>query len=491
MTAPARSRARQAVVAIGLGLAALLLVILARTLSFTPTPVAVDPGAPVAVDVEDAVARLAEAIRFRTVSHPESAEVDGAEFLRFHEYLARAFPRAHRVLAREVVGRYSLLYTWPGTTGAEPLLFLAHMDVVPAGVEADWTHPPFAGRVAGGYVWGRGTIDHKVSVLGLLEAVDLLLAQGFSPRRTIYLAFGHDEEVGGREGAAVIARLLRARRVRPRYLLDEGGAITSGLVPGVRAPVALVGIAEKGYLDVELSVRDVGGHASRPRDHTAIGLLSAAIERLEGRPMPRRLAGVARQTLEQVGPHMSFLSRAFVANLWIFGPLVERSLAASAEGNASMRTTVAPTVFDAGDRNNVLPTRARAIVNVRILPGDTIAAAIEHIRRTIDDPRVRVRPIAGASEPSRVSPTDTPTFGVLARTIRQTFPGVVVAPYLTLATTDSRHYADLDAAVYRFVPLRMGTDDLRRVHGLDERIAVADYGEVVRFYVRLIRNSDR
>ena len=487
---PVRRRTRQAILAIGLGLAALLLVVLGQALSFASRQVAVDPGAAIAVDVAEAAARLGRAIRFRTVSHPDPAQVDGAEFLRFHDYLGQAFPRAHRALEREVVGRYSLLYTWPGTTMADPLLFVAHLDVVPAGVEADWTHPPFAGRIADGYVWGRGAMDHKVSVLALLEAVELLVAQGFTPRRTLHLAFGHDEEVGGSEGAAAMARLLRARRVRPRYLLDEGGVITDGIVAGVAAPVALVGIAEKGYLDVELTVTDVGGHASRPPAHTAIGLLSAAIRRLEQQPMPRRLAGVARQTLTHLGPEMSFPERALVANLWLFGPLVEWRLAASAEGNAAIRTTLAPTLFEAGDRNNVLPTRARAVVNVRILPGDTIADVLDHVRRAIDDPRVHVRPLAGASEPSPVSSASAPSFEVLARTIRQTFPGVVVAPYLTVATTDSRHYATLGASVYRFVPLRAGPGDLRRVHGPNERIAVADYGDVVRFYARLIRSSD-
>lgn len=486
----ARPRTRQAALAVGLALAALLLVVLGRALSFASRQVAVNPGPTLAVDAMDAAARLARAIQFRTISHSDPAEDDGAEFLRFQGYLARAFPGVHRTLEREIVGRYSLLSTWSGTTSAEPLLFRAHMDVVPAGAEAEWTYPPFAGRVADGYVWGRGAMDHKVTVLGLLEAVELLLAQGFTPRRTVHLAFGHDEEVGGREGAGAIARLLRAKRVRPRYVLDEGGSITERIVPGVPAPVALVGIAEKGYLDVELSVREMGGHASRPPEQTAIGILSAAIQRLERRPMPRRLAALARQTLEHLRPEMPFPARVLVANLWLFSPFVEWQLAASAEGNAAVRTTMVPTLFEAGERNNVLPTRARAIVNVRILPGDTIAGALDHILRAIDDPRVEVQAVAGASEPSGVSSATAPSFEVLARTIRQTFPEVAVAPYLTVATTDSRHYADLGANVYRFTPVRVGPGDLRRVHGPNERIAITGYGDAVRFYARLILNSD-
>lgn len=469
----------------------LLAVMLVRTARFGdaqgPAPAAAAFRAPAG-----AAERLAEGIRIPTVSNQDSAQFDTAAFAAFHALLQQRFPRAHARLRRETVGRYSLLYTWPGTDPSlPPVLLMGHMDVVPVepGTEARWTRPPFSGAVAGGYVWGRGALDDKVSVMGTLEAVEMLLAEGFTPRRTVLLAYGHDEETGGR-GAEQIAALLRGRGVRPLLVLDEGGVVGQGLMPGVTRPTALVGIAEKGFVSVELSAEAAGGHSSMPPRHGSIGRLSAAIQRLEDTPMPARLDGPTLQLFGRVGPELPFVQRMVFANLWLTRPLVIRTLEGAPSTNAVIRTTTAPTIFQAGTKENVLPSRARAVVNFRILPGDDVAGVLAHVRRTVGDTTVRVRAMEGfSSEPSPVSRTDDETFRLLERSIRQFAPDAVVAPYLVVGGTDARHFHAISEHVYRFMPVRVTQDDLDRIHGTDERIAVRDYESAIRFYRQLLLNT--
>lgn len=471
-----------------LGLVALASVVSVRAARYGLPREAVKPAPVVAVDA-GAAARLAGAIRIPTVSRGEGAAPDSAAFAALHEHLRAQFPRVHAALAREAVAGHSLLYTWTGSEPSlPPLLLVAHMDVVPVepGTEAAWTHPPFAGAVGGGHVWGRGALDDKASVVGILEAVEMLLGEGFRPRRTVLLAFGHDEEVGGR-GAQAIAALLKARGVRPEMVLDEGGAVTVGLVPGVRPDVALVGIAEKGYVSVELTAGARGGHSSMPPARGAIGRVARAVARLEEEPMPARLDGVGTALFPHVGQDLPFGQRAAFANLWLTRPLVARVLAGAPSTNAAIRTTAAPTIFQAGTKDNVLPAQARAVVNFRILPGDSVAGVLAHVRRVVDDPQVRVRAAAElVSPPSPVSPIDGEPFRMLSRAVRQARPGTVVAPYLVVGATDARHYAALSPHVFRFLPVRMTGEDLDRMHGTDERISVRDYEDAVRFYRLLV-----
>ena len=331
-------------------------------------------------------------------------------------------------------------------------------------------------------------MDDKVAVLGSLEAVELLLAQGFRPTRTVYLAFGHDEEIGGHQGAARIASLLRSRGVRLEYLIDEGLCIGHGLIPGVAAPLAMIGIAEKGRLVLELTARTGGGHASMPPAQTAIGILSAAIQRLETNPMPTAMKEPVRQLFASVGPAMPFLQRVVLANLWLLEPLVRYQLAGSPSTNALVRTTAAVTMARAGTKENLLPTEATATVDFRILPGDTIAAVMEHVSRVINDPRITIRRLQG-SEPSPVSDTTAASFNAVAASIQRAFPDAVVAPGLVIAGTDSKHYISISDAAYRFLPLRLTPEDLPRIHGTDERIAVDNYAEIIAFYLQLLRDS--
>jgi carboxypeptidase PM20D1 len=447
-----------------------------------PAPnVAIPPGA---------AERLAGSLRIRTISSEDPAAFDAAAFGALHVYLQSAFPRVHAQLRREIVGTHSLLYTWQGRDSSlDPILLLGHLDVVPVepGTEGNWQQDPFGGEIADGFIWGRGAIDNKSAVIGTLEAVEMLLGEGFQPRRTVYLAYGHDEEVGGAAGAREIATLLKSRGVELAMVLDEGGVIGKGILPGISEPVALVGIAEKGFVSIELTTRVAGGHSSLPPRQSAVGILSAAVARLEQTPMKTRLEGPTRELLDRIGPHFPTIQRAVFANLWLTAPLVLHRLEGSPTTNAMVRTTTAPTIFQAGTKDNVLPSYARAVINFRILPGDTVATVIEHVRRAVDDSRVEVKNVGRfTAEPSPVSSTDSETFRTLERTIRSVVPDVLVAPYLVVVVTDARHYSDLSRDVFRFLPLRLAQADLERMHGTDERIAIREYETAIRTYRQLV-----
>jgi carboxypeptidase PM20D1 len=464
-------------------------VLLVNALRFTSKQIHVEPIHPITVDETSVAPRLAQALRFQTVSH----EMKGEEFLALHKYLEQIFPKAHSTLNKELVGDYSLLYTWKGRDERlRPILLMAHQDVVPVEPETlvSWEQPPFEGRIADGHIWGRGAMDDKFALLSIMEAVEMHLNEGLQPQRTIYLAFGHDEEVGGHGGAAKIAELLRERKVELEYILDEGLAITEGVLPDISKPLALIGIADKGYLSLELSVAVEGGHSSMPPTQTAIGVLSAAVSRLEERQMPASIEGVPRQTLEYIGPEMPFSKRLVMANLWLFKPLVERKLSASPSTNAGIRTTTAATIIDGGLKENVLPSSARAVVNFRPLPGDSIDRVVAHVDDVINDPRIKVNRFGDSNnEASAVSNVNAAGFEIIQRTLRQVFPEVLVAPGLCVGGTDSEHYEKLTNNIYRFSPLRLRPEDMKRLHGINERTSVKDYAESVKFYYQLITNS--
>jgi len=472
-------------VAVGIGLAVLVAVLLGRAASLASRQVEVAPVEGPAVDAEGAARRLAAGLRFRTLSHFDRSRLETAAFLGYQEYLETTYPHAHAALRRERVASHTLLYTWPGRDPeAAPLLLLAHQDVVPAKQDA-WTHPPFEGVIADGFVWGRGTMDDKGNLHAMLEAVEHLARAGRAPEGTVLLAFGHDEEVGG-EGAQAVAALLDRRGVEPFLVLDEGMAVVEEVFPGLEAPVALVGVAEKGYVSVELRVEGPGGHSSTPPPHTAVGILATAIHRLEGEQMPARLEGASRQLFAFLAPELPLPMRVAFANLWLFGPAVISVLEDNPGTNAAIRTTTAATMIEGSPKDNVLPSEAWAVVNFRILPGDTAQGVVEHVRRVVDDPRVEIAPIRTPREPSPVSDPGSSAFEALQRTIALVFPNAVVAPGLVLGGTDARHYQRVAADVFRFSPYVFGPGDLGRVHGIDERVSVADHARAIRFYVHLL-----
>jgi carboxypeptidase PM20D1 len=446
----------------------------------------------VAVDEAAAANRLAEAIRFQTISSAANPEQNAEALRAMQAHLAASFPAFHAAAKRETVGGHSLLYTWQGTDPAlKPVALLAHQDVVPIapGTEKDWQHPPFAGVVADGFVWGRGSWDDKGNLYAIMEAAERLAQQGFRPRRTIYFAFGHDEEVAGQRGATAIAALLAQRNVRLDFVLDEGLLITHGMLKGLDRPLALIGVAEKGYATLTLTAQATPGHSSMPPRDTAIGLLSAALVQLETHRLPMRINSTVAAMLATVAPEMHGIDRVVLSNLWLLKPLLLHEFEKSGPSEANVRTTTALTIFKAGEQDNVLPGNAEATVNFRLLPGDTQASVTEHVRRTVDNDRIAIAPYPGNTDPPPVTAAEGPSYVALNRTIRETFPDVLVAPGLMVAATDSRHYAGIADNIFRFSPVRATSEDLKRFHGTNERLSVANYGDMIRFYVRLMQNT--
>ncbi|MCX6001656.1 MAG: M20 family peptidase [Chloroflexi bacterium] len=475
-------------------LAALLLILLAviaiRTALFRSKQLSVSAIASWPVDIAAAAQRLSGAIQVPTVSSLEESQVDYGQLTRFREYLSAAFPRVHSSLDKQVINKHGLLYTWKGSDPAmKPILLLAHQDVVPV-TEEGWTHPPFSGAIADGHIWGRGTLDDKGSLMGTLEAVEYLLNDGFKPARSVYMALGFDEEVGGREGAGKIADFLKSQGLQFEYIIDEGGAAVLGLVPGLASWVALVGTAEKGYLSLELSAEAPGGHAAQPPRQTAIGMVATAVAKLQKQPFPARLAGPAAALFEYLGPEMPFPNKMIFANLWLFRSIVKGKLAANPVTDASIRTTTAPTMFRGSPQDNILPMLATAVINFRILREDTTATVIERVKSVIGDPRIKVTPIKkNIFEPSPASSTNGWSFEILSRTIRETLPGVLVAPTLVLGRTDCTYFTGLSPCCYRFVPQRIPGDEIASLHGINERISIDSYAEMINFYIRLMQNS--
>ena len=455
----------------------------------------VTPLAPIQVDEAGAASRLAEAVRLRTVSSRTEAGLNADQFRALRTLLQQRFPRVHATLKREVVGELNLLYTWEGRDPqAKPIMLMAHQDVVPIapGTEGDWSEAPFSGSVKNGYVWGRGSWDDKGNLLSQLEAVELLLASGYQPPRTLYLAYGADEEVGGLRGAAKIAALLKSRGVRLDFVLDEGLLVLEGVLPGLRQPAALIGVAEKGYLSVVLNVSATPGHSSMPppKGGSAIGMLSAALKRLDDHQLPGGIRGVAGEMFDTLAPEMGGFSRVALSNLWLFGPVVQKQLERAASTNAVLRTTTALTIVNAGNKENVLPGRAEATVNFRILPGDRKEQVLEHMRghvgAVVPASQFELYALPGAVDASKVAPTDSAQYRTLNRTIREVFPDALVAPGLMVAGTDSIHYGEISDHIFKFSPVRANAEDLKRFHGTNERLSVANYADAIRFYHRLI-----
>lgn len=472
----------------------LIVVLLIRTLLFGINALEVEPLPEEDVDADQIAAHLAQVVAIPTVSSVTPETFNLEPFYKLHKTFEILYPAVHSHLKREIINHGALLYTWQGTDpDLDPILLMSHQDVVPADEASlsEWTYPPFEGRIAEGFVWGRGTLDIKSGVIGALEAVEYLLKQGYTPRRTVLLAFGHDEEVGGRLGTSAIVTELQKRGVVLEAVLDEGGGIVQGLLPGVEPPVALLGNAEKGHVSLELVVDSTGGHSAMPPKQTAIGILSAAITRLEAHPFPSD-PRMIRAMFESLGDDCPMLTRLVFANLWLLGGLAKKQLLASSKTAAAIRTTTAVTMIAGGVKDNILPRQARAIVNLRIIPGETVETVMEQVNRIIQDDRVSVK-IAGdnaAWDPSPVSSPESPRFQWIERSIRQVFPEAAVVPFLVLGATDARYYAPLTSNIFRFTPMLLTEDEMGRAHGVNERLSVENCGKLVRFYIQLLRSAD-
>jgi carboxypeptidase PM20D1 len=479
------------------GIAAIILVLVAvvigRTVMLARPPLPAQATSPVTVNAMGVAQHLAQAVRFQTVSYgggQHEAEKDAAlDALR--TWLAKTYPNFHRVATREVMGK-SLLFTWKGENpNLPPVLLMAHMDVVPVvpGTEKDWSHPPFSGDISGGYVWGRGAIDDKGSLIMIMEAAERLASMGFVPARTIMIAAGQDEEVGGAQGNGVMAATLAQRGVHFAWVLDEGGMILDEPFPGVLRPVAVVAIAEKGYLSLELVAHGEGGHSSRPTHDMAVVRLAQAVLNVVDHPFASGLDDIQREKYETIAPFVPFPQRLLLANLWLTAPIVARAMETQPEGAARLHTTIAPTILAAGIKDNVIPPDARATINFRLHPRDTIDGVIEHVRKAIDDPKVDVIALNETqSEASKVADIHGNAYSFLAAEIQRSFGGIPVAPDITTGATDSRHYLPIADDVLRLDPFHFGPDDLHMVHGTNERLAVRDIGPAVAFYIRLMKD---
>lgn len=472
---------------LGVLLLFLLAVLLVRTAGFMKSENSPEPAASLPVDADVVAEHLSKAVRAATPSTPPNDPPALADMQALHSVLMWNYPNVH-ALPREVINGGALLFTWAGTNPELPaVLFMAHMDVVPADERTldQWTYPPFSGEIAEGFVWGRGTLDDKSSMIGILEAAEMLLKQEWQPERTILLAFGHDEETSGNYGAISIAERSKERGVRLAAVLDEGGAIMQGTLPGVDFPVALIGIAEKGYLTLKVWVDGKGGHSAMPPAETPIGILGRALAKLDAHQFPARLDPLV-SLYRGLGSRASFLRQMIMSNTWLFGGLIRNMVSASPSSNASIRTTMVPTMVSGGVKENILPSHAEALVNLRLLPGDTIAAVCDRVRRVINDERVQFETVS-AWEASQISNTEGEWYQSIAHAARRCFPEAAVAPYYLMGATDSRHYRELTDEIFRFTPLPMSSEDLARVHGINERVSVEALAPMVQFFGQLMQ----
>ena len=445
------------------------------------------------IDRSGVTQRFSDSLKIKTISDP--GQFDGKTFKEFQVFLASSYPLVHERLDWEIVNEYSMLYTWRGKRAdLKPIQLMAHHDVSPTEKDAarKWTHPPYSGAIADGYVWGKGSMHAKLNVITLLEATEWLLARGFQPERTIYLAFGHDDDVVGNQGARKIGELLASRGVELEYVLEEGGMILDGMVDGVSAPVAQVAIAEKGYLSIELCAKGEGGHSSLVPGITAIGRLATAVSRLESYEFPTHIEGASKIMLTSLAPEMPFSRRYILSNLWLFEPLVSRTFGSNPVTNALIRTTLATTVISGGVKDNQLPVQATATANIRIIPGETVSGVLRQIEGIIDDPgvEVSVKGHLAVDSQKMLSPVDSWGYQIIEKTIRELYPEVVVIPSQLTAITDSDNYKQLTNNLYRFQPSWISSpEDTRRLHGVDERTSIDNLVEFVQFYIQLIRNS--
>lgn len=473
-------------------LALLLIVIIIKTLLFRSLQMQTEPVT-VALSGDESVVHLSKAVSFPTISYSVNSPVDTEAFKGYQNYISQIYPLISSKLKKETFNEFSLLFTWKGIDSSlKPVILMAHMDVVPAGDTTAWKERPFSGLDDGTYIWGRGTLDDKTEMISILEAVERLLSEGYEPERTIYLSFGHDEEIGGTAGAEVIAKALKERGVEAEFILDEGMSILNGIVPMMKKPVAVIGTSEKGYLSVRLTVEMAGGHSSTPEKESAIIVLNTAVYNLVRHQMKARISGPVNDFIRYIGPEMPFYAKTIFANKWIFKKLLLNIYKGSRSGNALVRTTIAPTIIQAGIKDNIIPTKAEAIINFRILPEETSEEVLDHIEKVVNDSRVKILAIEeGRSEPAPVSSTEATGFNKIVTAIRQIYPETVVAPTMTVGATDSRHFSEVSKNIYRFAPVILNSEEMTSIHGLNERIRIEDFKRGIGFYYQLIKVSSK
>lgn len=471
----------------------LLLFILIRAIRFGKKSNRITLNAeivPVDLDAREMAEHLSHIIQCATVSSLEPDKIDHSTFDALHQALDVDFPRIKEKLDKTVLNGHNLIYRWEGThPELDPILFMAHQDVVPADpVTLDqWTHPPFSGAIVDGTLWGRGSQDCKNVMVSTMEAIEALLAVDYQPERTVYMAFGQDEEVGGRTGQKVISQHFKDQGIHFAAVLDEGGAIMEGMMPGVKAPIALIGNAEKGYLTLELKATSDGGHSSMPPAVTTIGRLARGIARLENNPVPGTPQRVVPM-FASMGKHTPFVFKLAFSNLWLFNNFLTKRFTANPRTAAMIRTTTAVTIINGGVKDNVLPSEASAMVNFRLAPGDTIQSVIEYVKFLVKPYDLEVS-VAGEQpwEASAVSDPNSPAFDHLSECIQNQFGEVAIAPYTVMGATDARYYNELSENVFRFSAVMMEPEQLTSIHNINENITVDQFHHSVEFLAALIQ----
>lgn len=473
-------------------LAAFLVITLIRAAFFVPNKRTYEPLSEEAVDHDRVMKHLTRAIQIPTVSYPDPADVDWAQFERFHAFLKESYPLIHQKLSCEVMPPANLLYRWKGKDSTlDPIAMLAHQDVVPVeeDTENGWTHPAYEGYNDGEYIWGRGALDMKNHLIAVMESVETLLEEGFEPERDVYLLFGDDEEVVASEnsGARKLMKTLQERGVHLDCVLDEGGAILPAKVGGILDKyLAGIGVAEKGYADFEISISSKGGHSSQPPQHTALGELAGVIQNLENHPCKARMTDMVYSLFQKIGRNVSYPARIVTCNLWLLKPLILAVMKKIPPAASLVRTTTGVTMAQGSPAANVLPQRASVTVNFRMMPGDSIAGVEHHIRKVVQNKNIEIKLLKG-KEPSKISPTDSRCFAILEELCMRTNPDNIVAPYLVMGGTDACNYEPICENIYRFAPFVVDTSLLLCTHSTDERIPIQALKEGVAFFKQYIR----
>ncbi len=463
----------------------LILVILARTLMFTPRETEQRSFEAVGQDREESVRNLAALVRCRTVSYEDASLEDDAEFEKLVSLLPTLYPNVFRTCSLMRFPGRALLFRWEGRSRGDAAVLMAHYDVVPV-EEANWSKPAFKAIIEDGVMWGRGTLDTKVTFNGILTGAENLIRQGFQPEHDVYFAFSGGEEING-PGAENIVDYFTRQGISLSMVLDEGGAVVEDVFPGVKGQCALIGIAEKGLLNLEYSISGAGGHASAPAPHTPVGRLSMACAKVESHPFKMHITKPVRQMFDTLGRHSSFLYRMIFANLWAFGWVLDLlTRKTGGELNALLRTTVAFTQMRGSKAPNVIPPTASMVSNLRLNPSDSIASVTERIRKVIGDGDVKISALTGM-EPSPVSRTDCEGWDIVADACAGTWKGCIVSPYLMVQCSDSRHYGPISDRVYRFSAMDMTAQERRMLHGNDERIRLEVVCRAVEFFMRVMK----
>ena len=468
---------------------ALLSIALVRTLMHSTPEPTVNVGVTADIDGEAAINNLAASIRFKTISHQDKEKFSPQEFEGFIKWAADTYPEFHSAMQLEMLD-YTLLFKWEGgDSSLAPILLTAHYDVVPVipGTESIWEEEPFAGVISNNRIWGRGALDDKSGVVGMMEAATYLIQNNFQPTRTVYFSFGHDEEIGG-GGAAQVTAKLKQEGVQLQWSLDEGSFVNRGFFPGVDKLVAPINVAEKGIMNLLIVAKAKGGHSSTPPKKTAVTILADALIKLENEPLPGSLEGLSAVMFDEVSKHMPFGYRFLFANRWLFGGLLDSQMSSTPVINAMIRTTTAPTMLSGSIKSNVLPIEATALINFRLHPRDSIESVTEHVRRVVGSDQVEVRTLGGM-EASGVSSWESPGYEIISSSLSKVYGEVVSVPGIMIAASDTRHYSKVADNSFRFNPFSIVPEDMTGFHGTNESIAIDSFIAGIKTYVEIINEG--